>query len=66
MTIQFNVPDMSCGHCVSAITAAVQQVAPGATVTTDLASHKVSIEGSDDTAGVQQAILDAGYDAQPV
>jgi len=65
MTIQFNVPDMSCGHCVSTITKAVQQVAPGASVTTDLAAHRVTVEGASDVEGVRRAIVDAGYEATP-
>ena len=66
MAIQFNVPDMSCGHCVSAITNAVQAVAPGASVTTDLATHRVIVDGASEVEVVRQAIVDAGYEPEVV
>ena len=64
MSIQFNVPDMTCGHCVSTITKAIQQVVPGANVSTDLAGHRVTVDGTSDIEVVRQAIADAGYEAQ--
>jgi copper chaperone len=64
MSTEFIVPDMSCGHCVKTITGAVQAVAPAAKVTTDLASHRVVIEGAD-AGQARAAIEEAGYDVQP-
>lgn len=64
MPIQFSVPDMSCGHCVGVITKAVQQAAPGASVSTDLASHRVTVEGVADVEAVRLAIVDSGYEAK--
>jgi copper chaperone len=63
MSIEFKVPDMTCGHCVATITKAVHGVAPDATVTTDLGSHRVKVEGATDGEAVRQAIVAAGYDA---
>ncbi|HEY0295374.1 MAG TPA: heavy-metal-associated domain-containing protein [Bordetella sp.] len=63
MTTEFLVPDMSCGHCVKTITAAVQAVAPAAQVKTDLASHRVVIDGVD-AAQARAAIEEAGYEVQ--
>lgn len=65
MSIQFNVPDMSCGHCVSTITQAVQQAVPGARVTVDLAAHRVTVDGAPQAEVVRAAIAQAGYEAQP-
>lgn len=62
MSIEFQVPDMTCGHCVKTITGAVTQAAPGATVSTDLSTHRVTITGTDDAAKVEAAIRDAGYE----
>ncbi|MVW73126.1 heavy-metal-associated domain-containing protein [Bordetella sp. 15P40C-2] len=62
MSIEFTVPDMTCGHCVATITKAVQGVAPQATVTTDLSSHRVTVEGANDADTVRRAIVDAGYE----
>ena len=41
MTIAFQVPDMTCGHCVKTITSAVNQAVPGAVVAVDLPAHRV-------------------------
>lgn len=59
----YQVNDMTCGHCVSAITKAVLAVDSGATVDVDLAEHIVRIESSN--AGddmLKQAIQGAGYE----
>ncbi|MBV7485940.1 heavy-metal-associated domain-containing protein [Bordetella sp. BOR01] len=66
MSIQFSVPDMSCGHCVSTITQAVQQAVPGARVTADLSARRVTVENASEADVVRAAIVQAGYDAQPV
>ena len=58
----FEVNDMTCGHCVSAITKAVAFVDPGAKVQIDLASHRVQVEPSASSADVlSDAIRLAGY-----
>jgi len=63
----FDVNDMSCNHCVGAITQAVKSADPGAQVEIDLASHRVTIQAAQ--AGEQafaDAIREAGYTPQPV
>jgi len=65
MTLSFHVPDMTCGHCVQAITAAVQAAAPGATVRADLGSHTVEVAGAGQAETVAAAIAAAGYTARP-
>lgn len=60
---EFIIPDMTCGHCIKAITSAVQAVAPAAQVKTDLGSHRVIIEGAD-AIQARAAIEDAGYEVQ--
>ena len=58
----FEVKDMTCGHCVSAITKAVDAVAPGADIQTDLAAHRVTVGASVvDAAKLRLAIMEAGY-----
>ena len=58
----FEVNDMSCVHCVSAFTKAVNAVAPGAEVQIDLATHRVLIGSSAvDATRLGAAIADAGY-----
>jgi copper chaperone len=65
--ISFEVQDMTCGHCVGAITQAIQAADPGALVDIDLASHLVRIEPVQaDAAALGAAISEAGYSPQPV
>ena len=63
----FEVKDMTCGHCASTITKAVNAVDPGAKVQIDLATHLVSIDATAaDAAALSNAIRDAGYTPVPV
>jgi copper chaperone len=59
----YQVNDMTCGHCASAITKAVLDIDNGAKVDVDLAQHTVHIESSN-AAGeaFRQAIQAAGYE----
>ena len=61
MAIEFELPDMSCQHCVRAITEAVRRVDPAAALTTDLPAHRVHIESSRSPADFAAALSEAGY-----
>jgi copper chaperone len=64
-TITFEVNDMSCGHCVSSITKAVQALDPGAQVQVDLGAHRVHIQSLDLAAqrveALRAVIEEAGF-----
>ncbi|MFW7340254.1 heavy-metal-associated domain-containing protein [Pollutimonas sp. H1-120] len=62
--IEFEVKDMTCGHCAGTITAAVQKTAPDATIEIDLPSHSVRVDGAADAALVERTIREAGYTPQ--
>ncbi len=65
--IAFEVNDMTCGHCASTITKAVQAVDQGAKVQIDLATHRVEIEPTESDAGaLSAAIEEAGYTPVPI
>jgi copper chaperone len=57
----FNVEGMSCGHCVKAITQAVQDKDPAATVRVDLAAREVGVESALSAEQVIEAISEEGY-----
>jgi copper chaperone len=59
--MEFEVPDMSCGHCAGVITKAVQQLDPDAMISIDLPGKKVTVEAAQDRQTVAQALTDAGY-----
>jgi len=53
------VNDMTCGHCVGTVRKALEEALPGAEITVDLETHKVSFTG--DRAKGEDAIREAGY-----
>ena len=64
--LTFKVPTMSCGHCVSAITAEVTQV-PGVVdvaINLDTKAVVVTGDGLDDYA-IRAAISEAGFEVTP-
>jgi copper chaperone len=61
---EFQVPAMSCGHCVKAVTQAVQSVDDQAKVQVDLAQHLVTVETSQERHAIVAALAEAGYPAQ--
>ena len=58
-----SVQDMTCSHCVKAVTAAVQAISPGSEVEVDLAAGTARITGCTDPEAALRAIEDAGYPA---
>ena len=59
--IEFNVPAMSCGHCVGVVTQTVKQVDPAAQVQVDLASKQVKVESGGNAQAFAKALTEAGY-----
>ena len=62
----FDVRGMSCGHCVKAVTASIHEIDPAAKVDVDLASGLVEVESVQPAPAIARAIVDAGYEAQPI
>jgi copper chaperone len=60
-TLAFTVADMTCGHCVKAITAAVLAAYPAARVEIDLPTKRVLVENAGDRAAVAGVIEAEGY-----
>jgi copper chaperone len=63
--LRFKVEGMSCGHCVAAVTRALQALDPGAQVEVDLAGGEVRVQTQRDAEQVLQAIREEGYAAEP-
>ncbi|WP_426206035.1 heavy-metal-associated domain-containing protein [Pseudomonas sp. TWP3-1] len=60
----FNVEGMSCGHCVKAVTQAVQSLDPAASVRVDLAAKEVGVESALSAEQVIAAISEEGYNVK--
>lgn len=63
-TRTYNVPGVSCEHCVSAITGEVSPLEGVTSVDVDLEAKTVTVIGGDDAA-IVAAIDEAGYDIAP-
>ncbi|MFC0507747.1 heavy-metal-associated domain-containing protein [Micromonospora costi] len=64
VTTTYQVQGMTCGHCVSAVSAEVGAIPGVNDVQVDLASGQVTVTSEDalDTASVRAAVDEAGYD----
>lgn len=64
MMQQFKVQGMTCGHCVRAITQAVQNSDPAADVQIDLASAEVRVQSKLTAEVISGLITAEGYQVQ--
>ena len=60
----FSVEGMTCGHCVRAVTQAVQAKDPAASVKVDLAAKEVGVESRLSPDEVISLISEEGYSAK--
>ncbi|HEX8602250.1 MAG TPA: heavy-metal-associated domain-containing protein [Pseudoduganella sp.] len=58
---ELQVENMSCGHCVAAVTKAVKSIDGSAQVDVDLAGKGVKVQSGAALDAVKAAIADAGY-----
>lgn len=59
-----SVEGMTCGHCVRAVTQAVQSQDPAASVKVDLAAKEVGVDSRLSAEQVIAAITEEGYSAK--
>jgi copper chaperone len=59
--IEFQVPALSCGHCVRAVNEAVKEVDRDARVDVNLETKQVSVQSSAGRAKLVAALTEAGY-----
>jgi copper chaperone len=62
-TLELNVPDMSCGHCVGAVTKAIHELDPDAKVSVSLADKHVTVETTGSREAIVASLAEAGYPA---
>jgi len=62
----FNVEGMTCGHCVKAVTSAVQREDAAAEVKVDLAQKQVSVKSELPSAQILELIREEGYEARAI
>ena len=59
--LEFDIANLSCGHCVRAVTEAVHEVDPTAEVEVDLASKHVTVQSQAERTRLAAALAEAGY-----
>jgi copper chaperone len=62
--LDFQIPDMTCGHCVKAVTEAVKAVDPAAELQIDLPTHRVQVQTAAPREQVVAKLVEAGYTPQ--
>lgn len=63
MSATYNVTGMTCGHCVSAVTEEVSKIEGVTSVSVDLGSGTVTVEGTTPSNDqIREAIEEAGYE----
>lgn len=61
--LTLNVPDMSCGHCVGAVSGAVGRVPGVSDVEVDLEAKRVEVAGQKlEQGAIATAVREAGYE----
>ena len=63
---KFNVPEMSCGHCTSAIEKEIKAADKGAEVSCDLDDRTVAVQSNLGNDALLAVIKEAGYEASIV
>jgi copper chaperone len=61
----FHLPDMSCGHCVAAITKALADTDPQARVEVDRESKTAQVDSALPREALAAALTEAGYPPAP-
>lgn len=62
----FHVQGMTCGHCVRAVTQAIQQDDPAADVQVELASKEVKVQSTLSAEHIIRLIGEEGYQARAI
>lgn len=64
-TRTYSVPDISCGHCKSAIETEVGALDDVATVLVNIEARTVTVDGEASDEAIHAAIEEAGYEVDP-
>ena len=60
---EYDIPDMSCGHCVTTIEKAIKAADPQANAAVDLMKRRAVVTSAVDPKSIAAAIDEAGYPA---
>lgn len=60
---EFEVKDLSCGHCVQSVTQALQTLDPDAEIKVNLRDKRVSVRSAATETALREALAAADYPA---
>lgn len=66
MRIELKITGMNCQHCARAVTEAIEPVPGVEAVEVDLAAGCARVDGQVDAKALIEAVIAAGYGAEPV
>jgi copper chaperone len=58
---EYDIPDMSCGHCVASVEKAIKAIDPKANADIDLMKRRALVTSAVDPQVIAAAIDEAGY-----
>lgn len=58
---EFQLPDMTCGHCASMVGKTLQLADPNCSFQVDLSTQKVSVQSNESRDALVEALAEAGY-----
>lgn len=61
MAIKFQIPDMTCGHCVNTITKAIQAQYNDVQIEAEVETHTLTVKGIEDAEALEALITEEGY-----
>jgi len=59
--IEFQLPDMTCGHCASRVAQALKLTDPACLFSVDIGARTVQVQSSEDRQTLVEALAEAGY-----
>jgi len=62
MAKTYLVDGMTCGGCSKSVTKALEGLGNGVSVSIELETKKVTVDGLEDEAAIKQAVEDAGFE----
>ena len=58
---EFQLPDMTCGHCAGMVSQTLQMTDLESKVQVDMAKRTVTVQSTEDRATLAEALTEAGY-----
>ena len=58
---EFQIPNMTCGHCAGMVNQTLQMADPDCKVQVDMSKRLVTVQSAEDRQTLAEALTEAGY-----